>query len=352
MRTSVVDRQDQFLISRPLGTLLKWLVDFNPDMEWMSVALLERIEKLETGYEHLGSSTELDPLNALPPPIRQSLLRMPKIAKPTVALYLMNLFFILVVVAVQEFFGILHGITIVPMLSVACFLMFTVAHDAAHGSLSSSAWINGLFGRISFPFLGPFAVFPMFRWIHHQHHKFTNHPSKDPDRFASHGNVWLLPFKWTLLQGHYLYHYLKNVQHRPVTEVLELVLQVATNVFLMCWLVNHGLTRQLVTYWLLPSFLGQVLLVILFDFIPHWNLEATPAENRYQTTAILQTYSFLQPVLSVLLQYQDYHLIHHLYPQIPFYRYSNKWREKKEYLVEQKQVKINRLKVDLNGLHL
>jgi fatty acid desaturase len=35
-------------------------------------------------------------------------------------------------------------------------------------------------------------------------------------------------------------------------------------------------------------------------------------------------------------------LIHHLYPTIPFYKYSDKWQEKQEFLLD-KNVKIHKL---------
>ena len=37
-----------------------------------------------------------------------------------------------------------------------------------------------------------------------------------------------------------------------------------------------------------------------------------------------------EPWLSPLLLYQNYHLVHHLHPVVPFYRYIRVWRRNEE----------------------
>lgn len=80
--------------------------------------------------------------------------------------------------------------------------------------------------------------------------------------------------------------------------------------------------------------IGIFIVSILFWFIPHYEHDATPIQSRFHTTSMLKTYPILQPLLTLLLQYQDYHLIHHLYPTIPFYRYADKWQEKQQFLLD------------------
>jgi len=223
------------------------------------------------------------------------------------------------------------------------FAMFTVGHDASHGAISQRfKWLNEVIGRLSFGFMGPFGIFGAWKCMHHMHHKFTNHPTKDPDRFFSEAPLHLAPLRCLLTPAHYLYFYARIAHTRPWMEVAELIIHVTFNIWALFTLYMKGYGVQLLTYWIVPAVVGYGLLTFFFDYIPHHSLTATPIESRYHTTSILQTYSFLQPIFSILLQYQDYHLIHHLYPTIPFYRYANKWEEKQEFL-RTKNVPIHNL---------
>ena len=57
-----------------------------------------------------------------------------------------------------------------------------------------------------------------------QHHRFTNHKTKDPDIYVATGPRWLLPFKWLSLDLNYLYFYLRPsvFLQRPKSERMEL----------------------------------------------------------------------------------------------------------------------------------
>jgi fatty acid desaturase len=39
----------------------------------------------------------------------------------------------------------------------------------------------------------------------------------------------------------------------------------------------------------------------------------------------------LEWLLTPLLLYQNYHLVHHVYPTVPFYRYLKIWKAKQRY---------------------
>jgi ring-1,2-phenylacetyl-CoA epoxidase subunit PaaE len=321
-----------------ISALLKCFTSIIPRMEWMSEIVIGQLEST------LHSDLLTDPLKNLPPVVRETLLQLPKIAWPTVFLFLANLFVMLSVVILREFSWVSYW-AVTFVLTCSMFVMFTVAHDAAHGSISKDfKWLNGIVGRISFGCLGPLGCFVAWKWIHHMHHKYTNHPSKDPDRFCSGGSVRLAPLRCAMLVFYQLYWYLGYAHTRPALEILEFIGHVTINSLLIWKSVEFGLWPQMIFYWIIPSFLAFALLAFFFDFVPHHDHEATPIESRYHTTSMLKTYPVLQPLLTLLLQYQDYHLIHHLYPTIPFYRYVDKWQEKQDFLLE-KNVKIQNLTI-------
>ena len=69
-----------------------------------------------------------------------------------------------------------------------------------------------------------------------------------------------------------------------------------------------------VMLWFVPAFLAQALLAFAFDWLPHHPHERT---ERYLNTRVVAI-----PGISAFLLSQNYHLIHHLYPNIPFYHYK------------------------------
>jgi len=294
------------------------------------------VDQLETTLH------SVDPLSSLSPAAREALLCIPQIAWPTVLLFFANILAMTLIVALCELKLISYFAACV-MMTCTMFAMFTVGHDAAHGAISQRfKFLNEVIGRISFGCMGPFGVFGTWKVLHHMHHKFTNHPSKDPDRFFSEAPLHIAPIRCLLTPVHYLYFYSRIASTRPWWEVTELLIQVIFNVWVIFELYMKGYTMQLVSYWIVPAIVGYGLLTFFFDYLPHHSLTATPIESRYHTTSMLQTYSFIQPIFTFLLQYQDYHLIHHLYPTIPFYRYADKWQEKQEFLLT-KNVPIHNL---------
>ncbi len=68
----------------------------------------------------------------------------------------------------------------VPLTSVAIYANFTAMHEAAHRAVSAKhRWLNEALGHVTamVVFQSPFKA---FRYIHLEHHKYTNDPEKDP----------------------------------------------------------------------------------------------------------------------------------------------------------------------------
>jgi ring-1,2-phenylacetyl-CoA epoxidase subunit PaaE len=78
---------------------------------------------------------------------------------------------------------------------------------------------------------------------------------------------------------------------------------------------------------LVPSRLTILFLAWAFDYLPHHRLHKTPREDRLKTTRNRVGWEWL---LSPTLLYQNYHLVHHLHPVIPFYRYLAVWRRNED----------------------
>ncbi|MGO9510789.1 MAG: electron transfer flavoprotein, partial [Mycobacterium sp.] len=78
---------------------------------------------------------------------------------PTLALPTVGIFLVALTAFVASTIGYINGAlspwVTIPVNAAVTFVMFTVVHDACHYSISSARWVNGLFGRLAWLFVGP-----------------------------------------------------------------------------------------------------------------------------------------------------------------------------------------------------
>ncbi|PJE22935.1 MAG: electron transfer flavoprotein [Mycobacterium sp.] len=255
---------------------------------------------------------------------------VPKLALPTIGIFLASL-----TAFVTCTVGYINGwspwwVTI-PVNAAVTFVMFTVVHDASHYSISSVRWVNGLMGRLAWLFVGPVVAFPSFGYIHIQHHRHSNDDDQDPDTFASHGKWWQLPLRWSLVEYFYLRYYLPRARSRPVLEVGETMVMMALSLTGLVVAIVTGNFWILLVVFLIPQRIGLTILAWWFDWLPHHGLEDTQRTNRYRATRnrVGAEWLFTPVLLS-----QNYHLVHHLHPSVPFYRYLRTWKRNEEAYLE------------------
>jgi ring-1,2-phenylacetyl-CoA epoxidase subunit PaaE len=252
---------------------------------------------------------------------------IPKVALPTLALFTSAL-----AVYVGSTFAGLNGLWPVPISvlinGVAAFLMFTVAHECSHASASSNKAINVWLGRLAAPFLLPVGSFSVFRYIHMQHHRFTNHTDgSDPDHYTQAGSRFLLPLRWLTTDLNYFRFYFSKWSSRPRSEKVELFVSAAIVLAAVAALAVSGHAIEVLVYYVIPSRIAVFILAWSFDWLPHHGLSDTVESNKFRATRnIIGGELFLAP----LLLYQNYHLVHHLHPRVPFYRYIAVWRKNEE----------------------
>jgi ferredoxin-NADP reductase/fatty acid desaturase len=263
--------------------------------------------------------------------------RVPTVAWPTVALYVGALALFATEMAGVFAWGWSPVLT-VPIGAAVTFLMFSVLHEATHHAVSTSSRLNDAFGAISIPFVAPYATFRMLQFIHIQHHRNTNEDKTvDPDQWTSSGPWWQLPFRWATIDAWYLVYYLTPwavmrgekpyVLQRPRTESVGVLARFTVVVGGIAWLVAAGYGTEVLVAVLIPQRIGLTVLAWWFDYLPHHGLTATQREDKFQATRVrVGGESLLTP----LFVYQNYHLVHHLHPSVPFYRYVRAWRRNEE----------------------
>ena len=257
----------------------------------------------------------------------QRLISAPTIAIPTVLLFVACLSGI----ATVSYLTIGHRIPLWlgPILNgLVVYFFFSVTHDSAHGAICKIKPINNFFGHVSLLFFGPIATLSLARWIHSQHHRFTNVEAKDPDFFGHKIDAWM-PLRWLNFDYFYTSYFLRNADSALVKKLLPgLIFQLSLVVAILSTATWFGYGLEAVLLWLVPSRISSFLFVAMFVYLPHAPFSTTAEEDEFQATSIRMGWEWL---LAPLMTFQNYHLVHHLYPGAPFYRMIQIWNARIEF---------------------
>ena len=201
--------------------------------------------------------------------------------------------------------------------TLVAYAAFTSAHEAAHGNVSGGAhpWLDHTAGWIGSIFLA--APYSAFRVLHLQHHSHTNDPEKDPDFYVAGGSALSVVARCFTIVPHYYGTFLFGASSRTKaardarTGVVAWLTGFALS---LAALFAFGLGHAILLLWIGPAVIATGFLAFGFDWLPH---APHTTIGRYRDTRVV-----LFPGLSLLLLWQNYHLIHHLWPRVPFYRYG------------------------------
>lgn len=216
-----------------------------------------------------------------------------------------------------------------PILAFVSYAHYTLVHEAIHGNVVSrpkgAAWINTLVGWIGA--LGMGSGWPALQRTHVLHHSHTN-TERDPDIFVK-GTFAQLIRKWVVmvpmsLMPMFALRFINAERYKRLGTILspaEIAQVSAVTLFTLALLVAAIATGHVVDWlmlWFLPTRLGILMLNIFFQWLPHHPFDQT---ERYVNTRI----SLWAGGTFLLLQ-QNLHLVHHLWPSVPFYNYARLFR--------------------------
>lgn len=216
--------------------------------------------------------------------------------------------------------------------NAACaYAIYITAHDAAHGSIARARWVNDWVGRVAIVVLTPFIAFAAYRYLHLQHHRATNEPDADPDMWASGERWWELVLRFATIDLAYWAFYLRRLSTRPGKEVVEAIVSLGVSIAIIVALSMVGHGKDVLLFWILPGRLAIFALALLLDYLPHYPHAVAQKDNAYRATNVRVGG---ERWLSPLMLWQNYHLVHHLYPREPFYLTVDLWREKERWHIE------------------
>jgi len=184
----------------------------------------------------------------------------------------------------------------------------TVIHDASHNSAHRNRTVNALLGHGSALILG--FSFPVFTRVHLQHHAHVNDPENDPDHFVSTGGpLWLIAARFFY---HEVYFFKRRLWRN--WELLEWFLGRFAVVLLVLMAWQFDFMGYIFNYWFSPALVVGIALGLFFDYLPHRPFQE---RDRWKNARV-----YPGAVLNVLIMGQNYHLVHHLWPSVPWYKYK------------------------------
>ena len=209
--------------------------------------------------------------------------------------------------------------------SITGYALFTPAHEAIHRCAAQKPEHNDLILSIATFLAVPFGKGTLFRLMHMRHHRFTNDPEKDPDHWMA-SSLWTMPL-WGFWPFIYLINYLRKPEVLPNVDPSEIKRELAVAGLALTALVLWRPYEALML-WLLPTYFAFFLMCLVFMVLPHYPHTARQDDDPNATALMRMGKEWL---LTPILMYQNYHLMHHLYPTIPFYRYGKAWKAREQY---------------------
>ncbi|HEX7759550.1 MAG TPA: fatty acid desaturase [Caulobacteraceae bacterium] len=266
---------------------------------------------------------------------RIALALSPPVAWPTLALAVVLPLTLLAVMGLG-FARVLPLWACTPILTAVSYAHYTLVHESIHGNVVSSpknlGWINTVVGWIGS--LGMGAGWPALQRTHLLHHSHTN-TERDPDIVVK-GTFGQLLVKWLAmvpmsLLPMFALRFISAERYERLGTILspaEIAQVSAVTLFTWALLIAAIATGRVADWlmlWFLPTRLGILILNIFFQWLPHHPFDSTV---RYHNTRI----SLWRGGTFLLLQ-QNLHLMHHLWPSVPFYNYARLFRALRPVLV-------------------
>lgn len=214
------------------------------------------------------------------------------------------------------------------------FVLYTGLHETSHrnyhGRNKSMRWVNHAFGLV----IGWIMFYPysMHDYIHLTHHANTNDLKKDPDAWMR-GDSFLAVFaRAATLPWRYWSFTLGNKIKEPggAKFIAKILLQGLPTLIGVGTLVSLGLWQVALIAWFGSLVVAVGILGVCFDWIVHH-----PHKDKSLfggTRVFAARKGWKRYALKAALLGQNYHLIHHIYPRTPFYRYDRVFERSEDFL--------------------
>ena len=256
--------------------------------------------------------------------IRQAQLSMGGIAWPTVAFgFAIAAGYVLTfLAAARGDLSLVAGFFINGLLVYAS---YTILHETVHGNVSGfgqpTRWYNEVLGYASgFMMAIPLTI---HRTNHMAHHRSTNDPEADPDMVMAiagrPGPFSLFVASLRSIVKQYTFFLGAGWSRTTPRDRWMAAAELALSVGIRLGLAVAGYAMEVLVLTVLANLLGNLIIVTLFAVaVHHPNTE----QGRYLDTSTIIFPAWLNGPITWLWLWQNYHSVHHLFPRVPFYRYT------------------------------
>lgn len=215
----------------------------------------------------------------------------------------------------------------------------TILHDAAHGRAARSKWINWVAGSYLSGYL-IFQAFQPYRQSHViQHHWYLGDPERDPDfqLYLSSGLYHPMTprrFFWkhvfpTLFMVNALEYLWYVTKHRSIALVrsrAESICFVAFWAGLLLLVHAFDAWRLFLLYWIVPYATSFVVIGRFIEIAEHYPMLGSRHADSVLHSA-RNRFSHPLEALFFSMHQENYHLVHHLRPDIPFWNLEQAHRK-------------------------
>jgi len=224
--------------------------------------------------------------------------------------------------------GILPTWATVIIFGIFTYMSYTPLHEAAHGNIHGKQehlkWLNKLSGFLVASLIS--VPYSSHRLEHFTHHRYTNHPEKDPDYIMAGmaNGLWgvlmtLLKYFWVQNTFFVKYGWKSATIKERAIYCAEVFVSFGWRTAFVLLVDQSGDVSVLILGYLI----GAIFVVYWFAYRPHIPYQE---QQRYRVANSLIMPTWMKPIEWFWLG-QNLHSVHHLFPRVPFYRYHAVHRE-------------------------
>lgn len=237
--------------------------------------------------------------------------------------------------------------------SLVLYAAQTPLHEACHGNIAgqnkSKMWLNHLIGYLCGWVL--LHEYKAFRHLHLAHHRDPNNEELDPDTWIKVKHPLNVLFRCLTIVFYYNHFFFKNVafkwkENNNKALAIHIIASYWVLYSIMFWFAVFGWWKEVLMLWLLPHYIASALIIFFFAYLVH---EPHSKTARYKDTNLFLFKGWWNKIVTWAYCYQNYHLIHHLYPRIPFYKYPEAYEDVSPIL---KREKSHIYDINLHGTNL
>lgn len=210
------------------------------------------------------------------------------------------------------------------------YVLAHINHEAIHRNISGGnprlRWLNeaiGQYGSIWF-----FLPFPAFKAVHLAHHRAPNDKTTDGDMWVAKENPFAVFVRCSTILWGYELQLWRMIREGMLKRGQAISIYGQRALVIAAWVTLTALGYGVETFflWVLPALIVMPVLAMFFAYIVHRPHHET---DPYRSSNVILARGVLQPLVTAVFVFQNYHLVHHLNPRVPFYGYGEYFRARR-----------------------